>query len=180
MVMKSYVSLNESIVGLMKDEGPYVVTQQRTIDEIIQRCKLKYDSIIVDLGCGDANPLIQLSSSTGAKCIGCEIDPVLCATARRNVSRAQLEDRITILNQDIMSFCSATNFELVSLIYIFLTPNCLKALSPIFRSRCPPGIWICSYMFPFDNTEWVPIEVVDTCDSLRSDSSTSKLYFYYT
>ncbi len=78
-----------------------------SLDEII-RIKLELAEIkpqewVFDLGCGDARVLIQAARDFEANCVGYELRPDLGEEARDAVRLCGLEDRITIVRQDLIS-----------------------------------------------------------------------------
>lgn len=64
--------------------------------------ELQQDELLVDLGCGDGRWLVTGVRSFGCRALGIELDPALVRIASDKVFDAQLTDRITIVEGDIM------------------------------------------------------------------------------
>jgi SAM-dependent methyltransferase len=155
---------------------PFVASSTDISNKICTLADISKEDIFLDLGCGDGTALVSVALQTGAQCIGYEIDPLLCATARRKLAEAGLTSA-TVHEQDI---CSA-DYSSASVIYIFLVPSCMKALSPILRSQAAPGTRIISYHFPLPEEDgWVPDKTMQTDDVVnRLNSNSRKILFMY-
>ncbi|CAM9269464.1 unnamed protein product, partial [Ectocarpus fasciculatus] len=123
---------------------PFVSSSSAVTNDLIRLVNVKSFDVVIDVGCGDASVLIDLAKTSGARCIGYEIDSVLCATARRKIAESGLTS-VVIVEGDIMS----ADFSVATVIYIFLVPSCLQALSPLLLKKALPGTRIVSYHFPF-------------------------------
>src|SRR3989338_5424655 len=96
--------------------GPYSFTQptsgQRLTADTVYLVDfilpLKPDDIVIDLGAGaGVIPLMLAARSPSVRITGVEIDPQASALALKNVATNGLEDRITIINKDLMETVNA-------------------------------------------------------------------------
>ncbi|MFQ6105925.1 MAG: class I SAM-dependent methyltransferase [Candidatus Hydrothermarchaeaceae archaeon] len=82
---------------------PYHPTPPEKAREMLKAVGLKKGDILFDLGCGEGNILIVGAEEFGARCIGIEIDEQLANKARERVNGRGLDDRVTIICDDIFS-----------------------------------------------------------------------------
>lgn len=81
---------------LINKIDPQAPTPDDAIEEALNLLDLKPDSVLCDLGCGDARVLIRAVQKVGCKAIGIEIDEVKVLEARRSIADAGLSGLITI------------------------------------------------------------------------------------
>jgi len=74
-------------------------------DSLIQEMDVRDGDTVVEIGCGTARNLIKLARRyPGAQCFGIDAASVMIDTARKNIAKAGLTDRITVqqgLAQDL-------------------------------------------------------------------------------
>ena len=143
---------------------PFLKSSPPVVEAMLILAKICADDIVFDLGCGIGSILITVAEKTGAKCFGFDIDPILCATARRFIRDKGLDDFVVIEERDIMT----VDLSLPTVFVIFLVPSCLQVLSPMFQTQCKKGTKIVCYKFPLPASDgWVPEAVLQTEDVLR-------------
>lgn len=72
---------------------------------------------ILDIGCGNAPIPLILSTKTNANIIGVEIQPEICELAKKSISVNNLEDKIKIINEDILEYAKkieSDQFDLIT------------------------------------------------------------------
>ena len=52
----------------------------RVVNEMISAGQIGPLDVVLDLGCGDGAILLNIALAVGCKCIGYDIDGILCAT----------------------------------------------------------------------------------------------------
>ncbi len=84
--------------------------------DFVDTSKTKETDLVVDLGTGNAPIPLFLSLKTRAKIFGVDIQSDVCALARKSVELNNLENQITIINdniKDIYKKIGANKFEIV-------------------------------------------------------------------
>ena len=155
---------------------PFVSGNSEVFSSACRIANIGSSDVVVDLGCGDGAALVYISLYTGAKCIGYEIDPVLSATARRRLHDSGTTS-FDIYDKDIYT----ADLSVASVVYIFLVPSAMKAISSLLLSRAAPGTRVVSYMFPLPSEDgWEPVNVEETSNMVNTSNlkSVSPLYFY--
>lgn len=107
-------------------------------------------STIADIGCGNGHFLIDLCQVTDADGVGYDISPASCTEARREVAKAGLADRISIVEVDATDVESVPRLEEVQLVIAFFfmhemlehgKDTLVHYLSGLFR-RLPAGAYV--------------------------------------
>ncbi len=156
---------------------PFYACSQRIVEAIIALGNIVESDCVYDLGCGDGSILIPIAEIVKSKCVGFEIDSVLCATARRKAKDLGLDHRIDIHTRDILE----VDLSPADILTVFLTPSCLEFLSPRFKQQCKPGSKIICYKFPLPESDgWKPAATTITEDVIntKNEASRSHLYLY--
>ena len=126
--------------------------------------------VVYDLGCGDGAISIE-AARVGARVTGFDIDLVHLATAKKRAEAEGLD--ICYRSDDIFE----VDFSAATVLVMFLVPNMLKPLSPIFKAL-KPGTRILSYHFPLPSDDWEPRAQLEVDDPLKPPPATSFVYFY--
>lgn len=152
---------------------PFVACSRKIAEDFISLAKLTSVDTVYDLGSGDGAIITEVASKVGCKCVGIEIDPVLCDTAKRRVVSAGIGHLVSVRNEDLETISEVEG----NVIFLFLTPTCLPFIVNILK-KCPIGTKIVCYMFPLP--EWTPLEVVATEDMVntKNSSASGNLYYY--
>jgi SAM-dependent methyltransferase len=87
--------------------APFSPSPTSVIDAVWKRLTdegvtLRADELLVDLGCGDGRWLVSGVQQFGCRALGIELDPVLVRTAKEAVEAAGLQDRIEVVEADIL------------------------------------------------------------------------------
>lgn len=84
--------------------------------DFVDTTKTKENDLIIDLGTGNAPIPLFLTLKTKAKIIGVDIQSDVCSIAKRSVELNNLENQITIVNEDIKDIykkIGANSFSIV-------------------------------------------------------------------
>ena len=84
-------------------------------------------SNILDIGCGNAPIPLILSTKTSSHIVGVEIQKQSYLLAKKSVEINNLEDQITIINEDIRSFankCESDTYDIITCNPPFFKVNC--------------------------------------------------------
>ncbi len=156
---------------------PFYACSVSVVKSMLDLCHITSSDLVFDLGSGNGNILLNIASSTHAKCIGFDIDSSLCETATRRARESGVAHLVDFVVEDIYFVDLAS----ASVICMFLVPSCLKVLSPRLWERFQRGVRIVCYKFPLPVDDgWLPSAVVETEDVINTIDSTSRsnVYFY--
>jgi len=151
---------------------PFVAANESVVKNLICLAKIISSDFVLDLGSGAGDILITIARETQARCVGYEIDEILCKTSTRIAKENNVIHLVDIVNGDALY----ADLSLYSVISVFLVPSCLEVLCPSFADHCVTGTRIVSYKFPFPE----PWEVVKTieCDDIIKKGAKTQAYLY--
>jgi len=121
----------------------WLPTPQKDIEQIFKVAGINENSLVYDLGCGDARVLLYLAKTFGAKGVGIEIDPLKVLIARLLVWRAGLSDKIKIR----LASASSTELSDADFVYCYLSHQATDQLHEKFRRELKPTAVIITYRF---------------------------------
>ena len=124
-------------------EVPFVVTPNDTVRAMLELAEVKADDVVYDLGCGDGRIVIAAAKLRGARGVGVEIDDKLVETARVDVQRAGLQDRVRIEQGDLFEM----DFHDATVVMLYLSESINQRLWPKFVRELKPGARIVSHKF---------------------------------
>ena len=75
---------------------PYVPTDQKVVDAMLDLAGISEGDIHYDLGCGDGRIVIS-AAKRGAVATGIDLNPVRIKEANENARKAGLEDKVTFV-----------------------------------------------------------------------------------
>jgi SAM-dependent methyltransferase len=152
---------------LLVIKAPYVKTPPQVIKKILDAIKINPDSMVYDLGCGDASFLIAVEKQFGARTVGFELSPLAYCRAKQ---KTKLEKTKTKLY--FRSFFKQ-NIADADIVFCFLVPSLMKKVGSYLESQLKKNAQIISYAFPIP--QWQPSKVIDT---LPNGDKASKIYIY--
>ncbi|RLG84554.1 MAG: SAM-dependent methyltransferase [Thermoprotei archaeon] len=134
---------------------PYVPTNMEILDTIFSLAKFRKDDIFYDLGCGDGRVVIEaVKRHDIKKAVGIEIREELVKTARENVKKAGLEEKVEIIHGDFFNI-PLTN---ATVVYMYLTRSVNKLLKPKLKKELRIGARIIT--LDFEIPGWRPVAVI--------------------
>jgi ribosomal protein L11 methylase PrmA len=136
---------------------PYHPTPREKAVELLRAAELREGEMLYDLGCGEGNILLAAAEEFGARCVGIEIDPHLAEKARGEVEKRGLEERVTIICDDIFSskywahLGDAENMSnairKADVVAIYLNFEVHEILRPMLEKELRDGARVVSYEF---------------------------------
>lgn len=106
-------------------------TPSSVMKDSLALLSLVESDVLVDFGCGDGRVLIEASKEYGCSGVGVEIDAEMAKTAVLKVKEAGLENKIEIVEGDVVDF-DLEKYQ-VSAWYAYLYPETLEKLVPLFK-----------------------------------------------
>lgn len=129
--------------------APYVVTPKGDVEAMLALADVGPGDYLIDLGSGDGRIVIG-AGLRGAAGHGVELDRDLVDRARQNARAAEVDDRVTFLQQDIFE----ADISQATVITAYLMPEVNLRLRPRLLSELTPGTRVLSNSF--DMGEWHP------------------------
>jgi uncharacterized protein (TIGR03000 family) len=132
----------------------WVPTPDDIVDKMCEMAKVTKDDVVHDYGCGDAVMLIRPIQKFGAKKgFGNDIDPKMVKVAKENVKKAGLEDKITIVEGDILKMTEKDVGE-ATVVLLYIGDDLGAKLGPLLKNSLKPGTRIVSHRFHLG--DWKP------------------------
>jgi len=132
----------------------WVPTPDDIVDKMCEMAKVTKDDVVHDYGCGDAVMLIRPIQKFGAKKgFGNDIDPKMVAVAKDNVKKAKLEDKITIVEGDILKMTEKDCGE-ATVVLLYIGDDLGAKLGPVLQKALSPGARVVSHRFKLG--DWKP------------------------
>ena len=94
-------TVNESSSAQRIPDVMYIPTPPDVVDAMLRLAHVNKHDVVCDLGCGDGRILIAAAGNYQCRAIGCDIDPLRIAAARKNVREGELEHLIRIEQQNL-------------------------------------------------------------------------------
>jgi SAM-dependent methyltransferase len=129
----------------------WLPTPDALVTRMLTEAKTTSADLVYDLGSGDGKIPIAAAKSFGARAVGIEFNPEMASLARRNVERAGVADRVTIITGDIFK----EDFSRASVLTLYLLPDLNLQLRPTIL-KMKPGTRVVSHNFRMG--EWDPDE----------------------
>lgn len=115
--------------------APFVPSPMEVVDRMLQLARVTPDDVVYDLGSGDGRIPIRAAQLFGAKAVGVELDAGLAAESRKNVSELKLDDKVTIIQGDLLQ----TDISPATVITLYLLVSANEMLRPILEKTLKPG-----------------------------------------
>lgn len=128
--------------------APFIRTPDEIVDEMLKLADPAPDELLYDLGCGDGRIVIAAAQRYGCRAVGYDIDPQRVNEAREKVRSAGLEDRVTIVEQDVFTL----DLSDADVVMFYLLPRLNARLLPQLR-QMRSGARIVSHDFDLPGVE---------------------------
>ena len=142
---------------------PYVPTDQKVVDAMLDLAGISEGDIHYDLGCGDGRIVIS-AAKRGAIATGIDLNPVRIKEANENAKKAGLEDKVTFVEGNLFDF----DFSKADVLTLYLLPSVNEKLRPVILNELKPGTKVVSHAF--DMGDWEPEKTIEV--------NGSKLYLW--
>jgi uncharacterized protein (TIGR03000 family) len=151
----------------------WVATPEDIVDKMCEMAKMTKDDVVHDYGCGDAVMLIRPIQKFGAKKgFGNDIDPEMVDKANANVKKAGLEDKIKVVQGDILKMTDKDCGE-ATVVLLYIGDDLGAKLSPVLQKALKPGARVVSHRFTLG--DWKPDKTI-TVDGTDGESYTLHLW----
>ena len=150
-------------------EVPFLSSPPEVVRRMLKVAQVKPDDVVCDLGCGDGRVLIAAVEDFKAKeAVGYEIRDDVYKKALEEVGKANLQERIRIINSDFFE----ANLSRPSVITIYLNSSTNERLKQKLEKEASPGTRIVSHDFSMFG--WRPQKE----DIFEEDNNSHTIYLY--
>ena len=137
----------------------WVPTPDDIVDKMCELAKVTKDDVVHDYGCGDAVMLIRPIQKFGAKKgFGNDIDPKMVVEAKKKIKEAKLEDKITVVEGDILKMTEKDCGE-ATVVLLYIGDDLGAKLGPVLQKALSPGARVVSHRFTLG--DWKPTKTIE-------------------
>jgi protein-L-isoaspartate O-methyltransferase len=154
--------------GGAENLAPNIPTPQILVDSMLRVAEVKPSDVVFDLGSGDGRIVITAAQKFGARAVGIELIPELCAVASRRVKNLGLEDRVTI---EQGSFLRA-DLSSATVVTLYLLTSSNERVRPNLEKYLKPGVRVVSNDYPIRG--WKASRLV----MVKTGSAEHRIYLY--
>ncbi len=147
----------------------FALTPTALVDFKLELAEIMPSDLVVDLGCGDAEVLVRACKKYKAKGLGLEILPEALAMAHAKIKENQLEGKIQLLEEDMMTL----DFSVGDVYILYLNRRVLGSLSVKLENELRPGARIVTH--DFDLPGW---EAKKVCDFTTNTFQNHSVFLY--
>lgn len=123
------------------DLAPFVPTPPEVVARMIEVAAIGPGDVVYDLGCGDGRTVIAAAKTRGARGVGIELDAALVEQCRAAAKREGVADLVRFLHMD----ASKARLTAATVLVLYLLPESLEDLEPLFERDLRPGARIVSH-----------------------------------
>jgi len=134
-------------VGQPGKDVVWVPTPDALVTRMLLAAKTTDKDLVYDLGSGDGKIPIAAAKQFGATAVGIEYNTEMAALAKRNVERAAVAGKVTIIEGDIFK----EDFSKATVVTMYLLPDLNLKLRPLLL-KMKPGTRLVSHQFTMG--EW--------------------------
>jgi precorrin-6B methylase 2 len=134
----------------------FVPTPPEVVEAMLKLAEVKAGDVVYDLGCGDGIIVATAAQKYGATAVGIDIDPQRVKEATDRIQKAQVTDKVKILNQDLFT----TDISKATVVTLYLLPSLNQKLIPKLNKELPAGTRVVSQSFNMGDQN-PPLQTVD-------------------
>lgn len=129
---------------------PFVPTDNKVVQAMLDLAEVKRSDYLYDLGCGDGRIVVTAAMERGARGIGIDMDPMRIAEAMELAGNSMVEHMTDFFEADLME----VDFSDATVITLYLLDMVNLELRPRLLEELKPGTRIVSHAF--DMADWKP------------------------
>ncbi len=161
-------------MSFIKTDTPFIRTPRSVLPYVLKALELKDDSVVYDLGSGDARLLYFLKKNKPqARFVGLEkfSFPYVLSVARKYINKINGIDGVKIIKKDFYDY----NFSDATHLVMYLYPNVMDDILKKFDEEIKEGTILVSVAFKFTNKQ--PVAEIDM-EREGDYTNARKLYIY--
>jgi tRNA A58 N-methylase Trm61 len=152
--------------------APFVPSPAVVIEYMLKLADLKSGEVLFDMGAGDGRTVIMAAKTFGARAVGIELREDLAKRAMGTVHENGLENRVTILNDDMFK----VNLTSADVVYLYLTTSANEKIRPKLESDLKKGARIVSH--DYEVIGWRPEKIENFCENPKLGYPAHTIYLY--
>ncbi len=129
---------------------PYVPTDTKIVQAMLDLAEITNKDYLYDLGCGDGRIVVTAALERGTRGIGIDLDPMRIAEAMELAGNSMVEHMTDFFEADLME----VDFSEATVITLYLLDMVNVELRPRLLEELKPGTRIVSHAF--DMADWKP------------------------
>jgi ubiquinone/menaquinone biosynthesis C-methylase UbiE len=134
---------------------PYVPTNQKVVEAMLELAGVNASDTVYDLGCGDGRIVVMAAQKYGARGVGVDIDPERIQDAHRTAQRAGVTGKVKFIEGDLFK----ADIREATVVTLYLLPDINTKLKPKLLRELKPGTRVVSHDFDM-GTDWRPEKTV--------------------
>ena len=133
---------------IIKGNAPFISTDEETLGQIIDAAQLHEQSVVYELGCGQAR-FLRIVEKIFPQTTLIGVENLLSVWLVTKIKVMVQRSSIQVLKQNIFT----VSLKTADVIYCYLNNATMQKLSDKFTSECKPGTQIISRSFPIPQFE---------------------------
>lgn len=129
---------------------PYVPTDSRIVEAMLDLAQVGRNDLLYDLGCGDGRIVVTAALKRGTYGIGIDMDPMRIDDARNLARDSMVEHLAHFVEADLLE----ADFSDATVVMLYLLDQVNLELRPRLLEELQPGTRIVSHAF--DMADWKP------------------------
>lgn len=121
----------------------FVPTPPEVVDAMLKLANVTSKDVVYDLGSGNGIIVVTAAEKYGARAVGIDIDPQRVKEANERIQKAGVQDKVTILNEDLFQ----ADISEATVVTLYLLPSLNQKLIPKLNKELKPGTRIVSQSF---------------------------------
>jgi|SRR5512136_294883 predicted RNA methylase len=152
--------------------APFVPSPPQVVRQMLLLADVRPGEVIFDLGAGDGRTVIMAAKDFSARAVGVELRDDLVKKALSTVYEQNLQDRITIVNGDMLG----VDLSSADVVFLYLTTSANEKIRPKLDAELKRGVRIVSH--DYEVVGWKPVKVVNYCENQSLGFPSHTLYLY--
>jgi tRNA A58 N-methylase Trm61 len=152
--------------------APFVPSPSPVVEYMLKLAGLRCGEVLFDMGSGDGRTVIMAAKTFGARGVGIELREDLAKKAMSNIHESGLDDRVTILNDDMFN----VNLSAADVVYLYLTTSANERIKPKLEKDLKKGARVVSH--DYEVVGWRPEKVENFCENPQLGYPSHTIYLY--
>ena len=147
--------------------SPWWRTSSRKAISAGKLAKISSKDMVYELGSGDSNFLVAVCKKFGSSGVGIEIDFLRNLTARLNIIKNKVGDKVTLKRGNFFDY----NISDATIVFVYLVPRVLEKLKPKLFKELKKGTKVISYKYKFEQKDKDRLALI-------SEDKKNEIYLY--
>jgi tRNA A58 N-methylase Trm61 len=152
--------------------APFVPSPSPVVEYMLKLAGLRCGEVLFDMGSGDGRTVIMAAKTFGARGVGIELREDLAKKAMSNIHESGLDDRVTILNDDMFN----VNMSAADVVYLYLTTSANERIKPKLERDLKAGARVVSH--DYEVVGWRPEKIENFCENPQLGYPSHTIYLY--